>query len=96
MFIKIFRYHITWVLLAVLVSTSVLQIHYLNRALMAFEGKVRGRMIAFDFVVQVLTVIYGEQQVIPTQFVFFSISGKCVEGCETVLSSEDSVRLQPS
>lgn len=41
MFVKIFRYPITWVLIVVLVATSVLQIRYLNRALMAFEGKVR-------------------------------------------------------
>lgn len=39
-FLKAFAYPIAWVAVAVLVATSVLQIKYLNRALMRFESKV--------------------------------------------------------
>jgi len=49
------EYPIAWLAIAVLVITSVLQIKFLNRALMRFESK----------------------EVIPTQFVFFSLSGEC-------------------
>jgi lipid-A-disaccharide synthase-like uncharacterized protein len=50
------EYPIAWGAIAVLLVTSVLQIKFLNRALMRFESK----------------------EVIPTQFVFFSLSGKCL------------------
>lgn len=39
-FLKVFAYPIAWVAVIVLVVTSVLQIKYLNRALMRFESKV--------------------------------------------------------
>ena len=39
-FLKAFAYPIAWVAVVVLVVTSVLQIKYLNRALMRFESKV--------------------------------------------------------
>lgn len=39
-FLKAFAYPIAWVAVFVLVATSVLQIKYLNRALMRFESKV--------------------------------------------------------
>lgn len=53
-FILALKYPITWGAIVVLVVTSILQIKFLNRALMRFESK----------------------EVIPTQFVFFSLSGK--------------------
>jgi hypothetical protein len=42
-FLSAFESWITWVLLFVLVSTSVMQVKYLNRALMRFESKVGDR-----------------------------------------------------
>lgn len=51
-YLRAFAYPIAWVAVFVLVVTSILQIKYLNRALMRFESK----------------------EVIPTQFVFFSMS----------------------
>lgn len=39
-FLGAFAYPITWAAVVVLVATSVLQIKYLNRALMRFESKV--------------------------------------------------------
>lgn len=40
MFFDAFEYWITWVLVLVLVVTSILQVKYLNRALMKFQSKV--------------------------------------------------------
>ena len=42
-FLKLFKKPIGWILLVVLVGTSVLQVKYLNRALMRFESKVKRR-----------------------------------------------------
>ncbi|KAL7425254.1 hypothetical protein Q5752_000942 [Cryptotrichosporon argae] len=52
LFFAALRWPVTWLALAVLGTTSVAQVWYLNRALMRFESK----------------------QVIPTQFVLFSVS----------------------
>lgn len=41
MFLSAFRYPIAWVLVLVLVGTSVMQVKYLNKALMRFQSKVR-------------------------------------------------------
>lgn len=42
MFLAAFAYPITWVLVGVLVGTSVMQIKYLNKALMRFQSKASG------------------------------------------------------
>lgn len=39
-FLNLFKRPIGWILLVVLVGTSILQVKYLNRALMRFESKV--------------------------------------------------------
>ena len=39
-FLGAFEYWISWILVAVLVGTSVMQIKYLNKALMRFQSKV--------------------------------------------------------
>jgi hypothetical protein len=44
-FLAAFRYPIAWVLVLVLVGTSVMQVKYLNRALMRFQSKVRFRQV---------------------------------------------------
>lgn len=54
MFVQAFRFPVAWGAVAVLLITSVLQIKFLNRALIRFESK----------------------EVIPTQFVFFSLAGE--------------------
>jgi hypothetical protein len=40
-FLNLFKKPIGWILVLVLVGTSVMQVKYLNRALMRFESKVR-------------------------------------------------------
>lgn len=40
-FLNLFKKPIGWILLAVLVGTSIMQVKYLNRALMRFESKAR-------------------------------------------------------
>lgn len=39
-FLEAFEYWISWALVALLVGTSVMQIKYLNKALMRFQSKV--------------------------------------------------------
>jgi hypothetical protein len=69
MFFDAFEYWITWVLVLVLVVTSILQVKYLNRALMKFQSKVGWSKHARR------SGKADEQEVIPTQFVFFSLAG---------------------
>ena len=93
-----FRYPLSWLLVVVLVGTSVAQIKYLNKALMRFQSKVRGfRSCMMSLVADVdvgigntsqgfvcsghlstpLTLsrcVLTVQEVIPTQFVFFSLA----------------------
>ena len=40
MFLNAFGWWITWILLLVLIVTSILQVKFLNRALMRFQSKV--------------------------------------------------------
>ena len=40
MFLSAFEWWVTWLLVAVLIGTSVMQIKYLNKALMRFQSKV--------------------------------------------------------
>lgn len=40
-FLNLFKKPIGWILLVVLVGTSIMQVKYLNRALMRFDSKVR-------------------------------------------------------
>jgi hypothetical protein len=61
--IKALKEPVAWGAIVVLLVTSVLQIKFLNRALMRFESKVSSGLTIGD-----------RQEVIPTQFVFFSMS----------------------
>ncbi|EIW71448.1 hypothetical protein TREMEDRAFT_60376 [Tremella mesenterica DSM 1558] len=56
MFLSALEYPITWVLIGVLVGTSVMQIKYLNKALMRFESK---EVIPTQFVFFSLAAIIG-------------------------------------
>ena len=47
MFLSAFEWWITWVLVAVLVGTSILQVKYLNRALMRFQCKVSDEFVRY-------------------------------------------------
>ena len=49
MFLDAFRRWITWGLLLVLVVTSILQVKYLNRALMRFQSKVSESLFNASF-----------------------------------------------
>ncbi|KAK4689887.1 magnesium transporter, partial [Tremellales sp. Uapishka_1] len=71
MFLKCFEYPITWILVAVLIATSILQIKYLNKALMHFQSKV-GTLLLLQRQSAHLDILL--QEVIPTQFVFFSLA----------------------
>jgi hypothetical protein len=65
-FLEVFKQPVGWILVGVIAGTSIMQVKYLNRALIRFESKVSSLYL--------LRLTW--QEVIPTQFVFFSLSGE--------------------
>ena len=91
MFLSAFRFWISWILVGILVGTSVLQIKYLNKALMRYESKVGDRSANGR---PECRADNRCQEVIPTQFVFFSLAGESYFRSGRLLTSSSHCRLR--
>lgn len=71
MFYKALRYPIFWILVAILVTTAVMQVRYLNRSLAHFDSTVSPFQ---KHLLWNITLLMKQKRVIPCQFCTFTIS----------------------